>query len=176
MISPRELNRLHLEQLTSNDDGDSVLLGDGTTRVQRLGSIELDLHFAFLSLDTHVTRFTLKYAVIDIPFDVILGVEALRSLFPNDTITRFFPQPSHNASTPLYHRPLFHYHPYTNITPCPTSRLVDHPPAPLPSPSSPRPDFTHFAAFFMMVDDLNDEQLHNGRTGLEEAMDDSLLY
>jgi hypothetical protein len=164
VISPRALAALQLDYVRSNADGDSILLADGKTRVQRLGTIELDLHFAFLDSNSSIARFTLRYTVMDIPMDIILGVEALRSLFPDDQITRYFTSPSILASLPSPLEPLFSYDPRHDDEPRPLPLS-----SPSPLPPSSLPDYHHHAAVFMLMEELSDLQIHNDRQVLEEA-------
>ena len=156
---------MKLTHLISNPDGDSVLLGDGVTRIPRLGTIDLDLHFAFLDDELRMSRFALRYAVINIPFDIILGVEALRSLFPNDDITRYFPLPSHTTTTPLYLQPTHQYHPYTHVEPQSIATDLYYS---LPTTTQPTTNYNHLAAVLVLNDQLNDMQLSDQ---LEEAAD-----
>jgi hypothetical protein len=68
--------------------------------MQRIGTVELDLHIFFLDSSRTPARLHLRCEVMPLRTDLLLGVEALRALFPNDNLTRFFIPPSLLASIP----------------------------------------------------------------------------
>ena len=66
----------------------------------RMGTVDLDLHIFFLDSSRTPARLHLRCEVMPLRTDLLLGVEALRALFPNDNLTRFFIPPSMLASIP----------------------------------------------------------------------------
>ena len=79
------------------------VLADGKTMVPRIGAVLLDLHVFFFDVqkEKRPTRMRINCEVMPCHTDIIFGVNALRFLFPNDSLTNFFIPPSVLASVPV---------------------------------------------------------------------------
>ena len=102
-ISPRAVEELGLTITPPKGDVKEIRLADGKTVIQRIGTVVLDLHIFFLHMDKEQPpqRMRIGCEVMPCFTDLILGVNALRILFPNDHLTNFFIPPSVLASVPI---------------------------------------------------------------------------
>ena len=72
---------------------------DGATTL-RLGKVDLQLQLHFPASKREVLSFDMRVEVMPCAYDIILGVEALRLIFPNDEIMSYAPPASSIADPP----------------------------------------------------------------------------
>jgi hypothetical protein len=102
-ISPQTVQQLGLTIAPPTGPVKEVKMADGKTVVPRIGTVVLDLHVFFLCTEKEKrpVRMRMNCEVMQCHTDLILGVNALRTLFPNDSLTSFFIPPSVLASVPV---------------------------------------------------------------------------
>ena len=94
IIRPETVSELGLAIKPPTGQITSVVLADGRTQMPRMGTVEMDLHIFFLDSSRDPVRLHLRCEIMPLRTDLLLGVEALRALFPNDCLTQFFIPPS----------------------------------------------------------------------------------
>ena len=100
IINEATVKQLSLSVKPPSGPVTEVTLADGKTKMQRIGTVELDLHIYFMNTDRQPARLHLRCKVMPLMTDLLFGVEALHALFPNDSISQFFIPPSMLASVP----------------------------------------------------------------------------
>jgi len=102
-ISPQAVQQLGLTITPPTGPVKEVKMADGKTVIPRIGTVLLDLHVFFFGVEQEKrpVRMRMNCEVMPCHTDLIFGVNALRTLFPNDSLTSFFIPPSVLASVPV---------------------------------------------------------------------------
>ena len=118
-IAPSTIVELGLTHLIKPPEGPitEVELADSKTKVPRIGTLTLDLQIFFLGTDRATANLRMKLEIMTTHTDLLFGVDTLRTLFPNDELTRFFISPSLLASIPIPIDPLSPLDPSIEPTP-----------------------------------------------------------
>jgi hypothetical protein len=90
----------HLIQPISEGELDTLFYADKNLQTARRGKIELPVSLHFIDSNRRTLHFTLKFEVVDLPWDFLFGAETINMMFPHSELAQYGADVSEIASAP----------------------------------------------------------------------------